>query len=78
MLQLSLPGVADIGNYPPSDEDSVDLLVLGSVLHDHGQAWRICLISAASVGPELLRDGMDDAAQAPSGNGEYGKGTFAR
>jgi len=72
MLQLSLPGLADIRNDPPSDEDSPDLLVLGRVFDDHGQARRVRATSAASAGPDLLRDRMDDAAQAAPDDGEHG------
>ena len=35
MLQMLLSGLVDIWNYPPSDEDSSDLLVLGRVSDDH-------------------------------------------
>ncbi len=53
---MPVPGLADIWDYPPSDEDSADPLVLGRVLNDHGQARRVRSTSAASVGPNLLRD----------------------
>jgi hypothetical protein len=72
MLQVSLPSFANIWDYPASDKDSADQLVLGYLSDDHRQAWRICLTSAASTGPYLLRDRMDDAAQAAPGYGERG------
>ncbi len=78
MLQVSVPGLADIWDYPPSDEDSADLLVLGRVSDDHGQARCVRATSAASTGPDLLRDRMDDAAQTPPRDGERGEGTSAR
>jgi hypothetical protein len=75
---VPVPGLADIWDYLASDEDSADPLVLGRVLNDHGQARRVRSTSAASVGPNLLRDRLDDAAQAPPGNGKHGEGAFAR
>lgn len=72
MLQVSLPGLVDIWDHPPSDEDSPDLLVLGGISDDHGQARRVRPTSAVSIGPDLLRDRMDDAAQTPPGDGERG------
>src|SRR5205814_5815091 len=41
MRQVSLSGLADIWNYPSSDKNTADLLVLGGVPDDHGQAWRV-------------------------------------
>ncbi len=35
MLQVSLPGFTDSGDYPSSDEDPADPLVLGRVPDDH-------------------------------------------
>lgn len=78
MLQVSLSGLADIWNYPSSDKNTADPLVLGGVPDDHGQAWRVCTTAAASIRADLLRDRMDDAAQAPPSNGEQREGTFAR
>jgi len=77
MLQVSPPGLADIWDDPSSDKDSADPLVLGGVSDDHGQARGVRPTSPASTGPDLLRDRMDDAAQAPPGYGEHGEGTFA-
>lgn len=72
MLQVPLSGLADIWDYPSSDEDSADSLVLGRVPDDYRQARPVRLAPAATAGAALLRDRMDDAAQAPPGNGEYG------
>ena len=62
MLQMSLPGLGDIWDYPSSHKNSVDALVLGRVPDDYGQARRVRFVSATSAGPDLLRDRMDDAA----------------
>ena len=78
MLQVPLSGLADIRDYPSSDEDSTDSLVLGRVPDDYRQARRVRLALEATARPGLLRDRMDDAAQAPPGNGEYGSGTSPR
>ena len=78
MLQMPLSGLADSWHCPSSDEDSADSLVLGRVPDDYRQARRVRLAPAATAGPALLRDRMDDAAQAAPGNGEYGSGTSSR
>ena len=75
---LPLSGLGDGRDDTPQFEDPAHDVVLGCVSDDDGYAWAVGPPPAAATGTQPLRDRVDDAAQAPSRNGECGAGSASR